>query len=639
MSDRAASPNDRLRSEATPKGRLELRALLALAWRSFRFLRPVRLHLLGLFGGFGLLALIFLPLGLLLFDVFWTRILLGLPLTDVETALLGLDPARFHPALAFGPEERREVLHRWMILAGLIAVVAVPLGLALSYYQIWILQRVNQALRLELLDRLQALSLRFHAESRVGDAIYRMYQDSAMVTRFLEAFVLAPVFTLGRFLLGVGVIAAFDLRFALLLAATWPPLLLLAMRFTAPMRRDFRRAREANSALTARIQETVVGMRVIKAYRAEPREQARFEAESKAAFAAAYTARNRFASYQVWLFWVTGAALVVGGALAAIQTRAGATTLAAALGFHVWTLGLWSYFKLRFGDGAAQARALFRTWGRAQDIAAGLDRVFELLDLTPAVCDVPDAVDLPRPRHGIRFRDVRFGYDPARPALDGIDLELPVGSMTAVLGPTGAGKTTLMALLLRLYDPDHGCIEIDGVPLERFRVASLRASISIALQEHLLFAASIRDNIAYGIPEASEERIRAAAHVACVDEFVERLPEGYATLLGERGAGLSSGQRQRVSLARAILRDAPILLLDEPTAALDAVTETRVLERLALWAKGRIVLLVTHRLSTARLAERVVVLHEGRVIESGETRELAARTGGTLRRLRAAECA
>jgi ATP-binding cassette subfamily B protein len=618
---------------------LRLRALAALTWRSLAFLRPVRLHLVALFTGFGSLALVFLPIGLLLIDVFWTRILAGLAPIEAEVALLGLDPTRFHPGAVMGPGERREMLRHWMVVAVVVAFIATPIALALSYYQIWILQRVNQGLRLALLDRLQSLSLRFHADSRIGDAIYRMYQDSSMVTRFLEAFVLAPIFTIGRFLVALAVVAAFDPRLALILLAVWPPLVWIGWRSARPLRHDFRRAREANSELTARIQETIAGIRVIKAYRAEPRELARFERESAAAFAAAFTARSRFASYLVWLFWVTGVALVAGGAISAVATERGLETFASVLGFHVWTLGLWNYFKDRFDNGGSQARSLLRTWGRAQDIAVGLDRVFEVLDHAPEVTDAADAIDLPAPTDGVRFRDVAFGYDPARPALVGVDLDLPVGSVTAVVGPTGAGKTTLLALLLRLYDPDRGAIEIDGVPLTRIRVASLRRGVSIALQENLLFAATIRENVAYGAPDASEQKLREAAWVACADEFIERLPDGWDTLLGERGVGLSSGQRQRLSLARAILRDAPILILDEPTASLDAATEARVLERLAVWARGRIVLLVTHRLSTARLADRLVVLESGRVIEVGTPEELVERPEGIFRRLRAAECA
>jgi ABC-type multidrug transport system fused ATPase/permease subunit len=207
------------------------------------------------------------------------------------------------------------------------------------------------------------------------------------------------------------------------------------------------------------------------------------------------------------------------------------------------------------------------------------------------------------------------------------------------VGPTGSGKSTLMALLLRLFDPSEGRIEIDGTDLRRFRVEHLRSRIAIALQENLLFGATIRENIRYAVPEASDEEVRRAARVACADEFIEQLPDGYDTELGERGTKLSTGQRQRLSIARAILKDTPILVLDEPTASLDAETELRVLERLAEWGKGRVIFLITHRISTIRRADQVAVLREGRVAECGSHEELLAKPEGAYRRLLESELA
>lgn len=613
--------------------RLHFRLVLALLLRCVRLLRPVRRHVALLFSAFAALALLFLPIGVVLFDTFWTRALQGQALLPFEATLLALDAARFVHVEALSPELRREVLARVVVAGVLAGIVVAPLVMALYYYQVWILQRVNQHLRLALLDRFQSLSLRFHADSKVGDAIYRMYQDSAMVTQLIEVLFLAPLYTLSRFAFCIGAMALFDPLLALMLALLWPPCLALGFWFSKRLRRRFRVAREATSTLTSRIQETLAGIKVIKAYGAEALEQRRFESASREAFDAAFDARSLLATFLVGLFWLAGAAMAGAGAFAALRTWRGDGIAVAALGFTVWNLGLFNYAKARFGDGAGQLRLLFRTWGRTQDIAIGLDRVFELLDLDPEVKDEPGALPLPPIRRGVRFRDVHFRYSPDRPALEGVDFEARVGSVTAIVGPTGSGKTTLMALLLRLFEPDRGAIEIDGVDVRRYQIASLRRSVGTALQENLLFGTTIRENVRYAVPDADDAAVREAARVACADEFIERQETGYDTPLGERGTKLSTGQRQRLSIARAVLKDTPILVLDEPTASLDAETELRVLRNLAEWGRGRLIFLITHRLSTIRQADQIVVLHEGRVAECGSHEALLAREGGLYRSL------
>jgi ABC-type multidrug transport system fused ATPase/permease subunit len=532
---------------------------------------------------------------------------------------------------------RSQIVARAVVGGVAIAALATPLALALWYYQVWILQRLNQLLRVQLLERLQALSLRFHDSSRVGDAIYRLTQDSAVVTQLVEVVLLTPLYTLGGYGLALAICLAVDLRLGLLLMAAWIPAVVVAAVFSAPLRRDFRRAREANAALTARIQEALAGIRVLKAHGGEAREQELFEAASRNAFDAAFEARHRYAVYGILVFACVSSVLAAAAAWGALETREQAELFAARLfattGVATWSLGVFQFVKDRFGSGTNQLRRLFRTWGRAQDLVIGLERVFEILDLEPEVRDAPGAVELPGVADGIAFRDVHFRYREDRPALAGIDLEAPVGAITAVVGPTGAGKSTLLALALRLFDPDRGRIEIDGIDLRRLRLASLRAQVAIALQENLLFGTTIRENVRYAVPEASDEAVRAAARLACADEFIEKLPLGYDTPLGERGTKLSTGQRQRLSIARAVLKDAPVLLLDEPTASLDAETEARVLRNLSAWGRERAILLVTHRLSTVRHADRIVVLERGTVVESGTPAELAARVEGAYRRL------
>lgn len=617
--------------------RLHFRLVVRILLRCLRLLIPVRRHVLRLIAGFAAVAIALAPIGFVLFDLFWTRALQGAPLTEIEALLLRFDPALTVRVGELSPELRRAVAQRTVALGVGASLVAMPLFLGLWYYQVWILQRINQMLRLELIDRLQALSLRFHADSKVGDAIYRLYQDSAMVTQLIDVLVLTPLSAAARFLFSLGVVFCFDPWLAVMLAALWPPALALGGVFSRRMRVRFRAAREANSDLTSSIQETLAGVKVLKAYGAEARAQTHFEQRSRAAFRRAFEARSLLAIFGMEIFWMAGVAMLASTAWAALATNAGAPLFAqrllAALGFTAWNLGLFNGIKMSFSGGADQVRRLFSTWGRVQDIAIGLDRVFELLDLDPDVRDAPGAVAIDRVRHGVAFREVSFRYRDDRLALENVSLDAPIGTITAIVGPTGSGKSTLMALLLRLFDPETGLVEIDGRDLRQIRLASLRSKVSIALQENLLFGTTVRENIRYAVPNAPDAAVREAARIACADAFIERLPQGYDTLLGERGTRLSTGQRQRLSIARAVLKDAPILVLDEPTASLDAATEAQVLENLAAWGRERLIFLITHRLSTIRRADRIVCMADGRVVETGSHESLIARQSGTYRRL------
>jgi ABC-type multidrug transport system fused ATPase/permease subunit len=615
------------------RDRLDWRLILELLRRCLRLLVPVRGHLIALCAGFAGLAIVFVPPVVLGFDLFWTRVLQGEALTDFQIGLFGLDPALWGAADGLAQAERHALARQVVVWGAVVIAVLFPIGAALYYYQVWILQRINQELRLELLERLQSLSLRFHADSRVGDALYRLYQDSAMVTQLIEVMILAPLSAVGRHLFCLVVVAVFDPGLAGVLAVTWPPTLWIAHAMTRRMRVAFRRSRESNSHLTSRIQETLVGIRVIKAYGAERFEQERFDESSLGAFAAAFRARNGFAFFQVAVFWVIGTTALTATAMATLDSRDGVPIAVAVAGFTAWNLGLYNYFKVRVGDATNSARDLFKTWGRVQDVSIGLDRVFEILDIEPEVKDAPDAVPLETVGEGVSFRDVSFAYADDRPVLRDVDFDAPTGTITAIVGPTGSGKSTLVALLLRLFDPGSGRVLVDGRDLREFTTASLRSQVAIALQENLLFGDTVRENIRYAVPDADDAAVREAARVACADGFIESLPDGYDTVLGERGTKLSTGQRQRLSIARAVLKDTPVLILDEPTASLDAATELAVLENLAEWGRHRTIFLITHRLSTVRRADRIVFLRAGRVEEAGSHDELMTRTDGAYRRL------
>ena len=271
-------------------------------------------------------------------------------------------------------------------------------------------------------------------------------------------------------------------------------------------------------------------------------------------------------------------------------------------------------------------------WAQAQDMGVGMERAFDQVDLTAEVRDAPDAMLITTIEDKVEFRGVRFGYRPDTPILHDIKLEARVGTITALIGPTGSGKSTLVGLLLRLFDPDSGQILIDGVDLRELQLESLRGQVGVALQENLLFGTTIRENIRYAVPDATEAQVREAARIACADEFIEMQPQGYDTPLGERGAKLSTGQRQRLSIARAIIKDTPVLILDEPTAALDAETELRVMQNLSEWGRGRVILLITHRLSTIRRADQIAYLRDGRIVECGSHEALVQKEGGAYAR-------
>ena len=628
---------------------LDLWGQLRVVRRCLPLLRGVRRHLVVLLLGMAALAVVGFGSFLVYAPALWNGALQGKPISEFAAHAVGLAPELVARVDSLTPPLRRALAERltWVLASVAIAIAAGIM--AISYYGVWILQRVNQTLRLKLVDRLQTLSLRFHDQSRVGDAIYRTYQDSAMVTQVVQSYIITPIAAGTQAITLTLVLAAFAPGLALALAATWLPLLALGAYFSPRLRAAFRIARETNSGLTSRIQESLAGVRVIKAYGLEAFEQARFEAASQAAFAGARTARSLLATFGVVVFWLIGSSILVATVFATLSTRnqaplwvatfvtAHGASVAqgwlASAGITVWTLGLYNAWKGIFSSGAGSVVGIFRTWGRAQDIAVGLDRVFELLDLEPEVKDAPDAIAMAPLREQISFRDVSFGYQADRPALVGVSFTAPIGAITALVGPTGSGKSTLMALLLRLFDPDAGAIEIDGVDLRRLRIAELRSAIAIALQENVLFAASVRENIRYAVPDASDADVRAAARVACADDFIAALPRGYDSELGERGAKLSTGQRQRITIARAILKNAPILVLDEPTASLDAETEHRLVRNLAEWGAGRCVFLVTHRLSTTRMANQIVYLDAGKVVESGTHETLMTRKGGAYRAL------
>lgn len=616
-------------------GELSFRQVVRTFVRTYPFIRPVIRPMLAWLGGSLIIFLWLAITGFVSTGVMIGSALGGNPVGTFNATVLGLDPAVYVNVERLSDAARLDLRWPIVVIAMLQVSVALVGGGLLYYYRIWIFQRVNQNMRMGLIEQLQALSLRFHADSRIGDSIYRVYQDSSMVTEIIQALFVEPLMFISRYLFGVVVVAAFSPAFALLLGLTFLPMLLLGAGFSPPLRRGFQQAREANSSLTSWIQESVAGIRVLKACGVEGDRRDVFEARSVAAFDAAFDARTRLALFGVLAFVAVSVAMVamqIGFAiLASAAAPVWGETVLLGFGFAVWNLGTFTVARDRGFDGAWALESVVNIWARAQDMAVGLRRVFAVLDLTPEVTDRPDATPLDPVVGEVAFTGVRFGYDPQQPVIEEVSFMGHPGTITALVGPTGAGKSTLMLLLLRLMDPDAGRITIDGIDIRTVTLESLRAQIGIATQENVLFSTSVRENIRYAVPDADDAEVRAAARIACADEFIERLAEGYDTLLGERAVKLSSGQRQRLVIARALMKDAPILILDEPTAALDAETELAVFDNLKRWGASKCVFLITHRLSTIRQADQVVYLRNGRVVEAGAPEELLARSGGLFR--------
>ena len=571
--------------------------------------------------------------GFLGFDVLMDSVGRAEPLSDVQAAIMLLPATGYVGVEALTEAARLEVLFRFLVVSAVIIVTTTSAFTLLAMYKVWILQRVNQDLRVTMVRNAEELSLRFHSQTSAGDGIYRVFQDSAMVTAVVDHVVVQPIIAIAMMALQIAVATLFSPYFAFLMLVAAVSVVVLALAVTPRLHRGSHAARSANAALFTRVQETFQGILAIKAYGFEDANLARFQSESTSALNAAFALRRDFAALKVAVSYLLALLLFATDYLATRFVLEEGAVFGASLlvlfGMSVtqWTVAVHQARRSRIDAFAIHFEELVRVWCFAQDMAVGLGRAFWVLEQQPEVNDPAEPVPFPAVREGVWLRGVRFGYEPATPVLRGFDFVARSGEVTALVGASGTGKSTAMALLLRLFDPDEGSVAIDGVDLRQVRVADLRAHVAIALQENVLFPTSIAENLRYATPEATEARLREAAEVACATGFIEELPDGFETVLGVGGALLSTGQKQRLSIARALVRDAPVLVLDEPTASLDADTERQVVANLKQWAAGRVVIIITHRLSTIRTADRIAVLADGTVTEAGTHSELMARQG------------
>jgi len=500
---------------------------------------------------------------------------------------------------------------------GLLGVLSVTS----NYATIKVGQQMVNDFRSELYAHLQRLSLAFHSRRQVGDLLYRLTSDTfAIQTLTMNGFF--PVITSVVLLVGMlGVMLRLDWVLTLIALAVVPLLfgaiVMLSRRITV-LATD---ARIKESAVWAIAQRTIGAIRVIQAFTTEEEEHRRFVATSGASLAAnlrLYTSQTVYtACVNVVVAAGTAAVLWFG----VTHVLAGKLTVGEVLVFTSYLASLY-----------APINSLMQTYGLVQGARVGAERVFEILETAPDLRDGTRPLAREEVRGAVTFEAVRFGYDPAQRVLEGVDFHVRAGEVVAIVGATGAGKTTLVSLVPRFYDPTAGRVLFDGIDVRDFQLKALRQQVAMVLQPPLVFPTTVRDNIAYGRPDATASAIEGAAHVAQLDDFLERLPEGLDTVVGEAGATLSAGEQLRITIARAVLRDAPILILDEPTSALDATTEARVMQGLEALMAGRTTFVIAHRLSTVRRADVILVLDAGRIVEQGTFTELVAR-GGHFARL------
>src|SRR6266576_2696037 len=564
---------------------------LALYRRLLRQARPYWLHLAGLFG-IGLLAS---PLALL--D--------PVPLKIVFDSVLGSHPLPAYvravlPSAVLG--SAGALLVAIGLLLGVAALTQLQ-ALANRFMQAYVGERLVLGLRTQLVQHAQRLSLSYHDSKGSADSLYRIQQDAAVIDKIMVEGIIPFVAAAVTLAMMIVVTLRIDWQLALVALGVSPPLFMLSRLYRPRMRRQSRQVKKLESSALAVVQETLGALRVVKAFGQESRETDRFVHRSTEGVAA----RIRMALMEGRYGMLVGLTSALGTAAVFFfgvrHVVAGVLT----------TGELW--MALRYLDKLYEPlKTISKKAAGIQSYLASAERAFALLDEQPEVPERPNARPIGRARGAVAFRHVSFAYGPDRPVLHDVSCDIAQGTRLGIVGATGAGKTTLISLLTRFYDPTEGQILLDDVDLREYKLADLRRQFAVVLQEPVLFSLSIADNIAYAAPGASRDQIVAAAQAANAHEFIERLPQGYGTEVGERGVKLSGGQRQRIALARAFLKDSPILILDEPTSSVDAKTEAAIVEALERLKQGRTVIVISHRSTTLAGCSAFLTVDGGRVV-------------------------
>jgi ATP-binding cassette subfamily B protein len=546
------------------------------------------------------------------------QVILGILITLVITATQLVVPAIIRQVIDQGITSRQVtfLLNASLLLVG-VGLLRAGLLYLQRYVSEWIANHIGYDLRNRLYDHIQHLPFAFHDHAQTGQLISRCIEDVRAVERF-TGFVVIEL--LRMFLMMIGIVALLFYENALLAAiALLPliPLILITTNFGQRISLFFYDVDTALGDLSAQLQENVSGAQVVRAFAREPYEIDRFKKRNRQLYHARVRVISTFARVMPTTHFLVSSSTILILWFGGRMVLDGVMTVGEVVAFNAYLLLL-----------AAPAQQLTWLVNAAGEAVAGLRRSFEILDLQPDIQSPPNAVTLPRLRGQVEIRQVCFQYSQQKvAALEEIDLQVEPNQVVALIGATGSGKTSLINLIPRFYDPSLGSVLVDGYDIRQVDLDSLRQQIGIVLQTSLLFSASIAENIAYGHPSATQEQIEAAARAAQAHDFIQQLPEGYQTVVGERGITLSGGQRQRIAIARALLLDPRILILDDSTSSVDVETERLIQQALDTLIEGRTTFIIAHRLSTVRRADLILVMQNGRIAERGRHADLLQQGG------------
>lgn len=532
--------------------------------------------------------------------------------------ILNLLPPLFQKQIIDDVIGKRLLSHLPMLVSGLIGVYALTrfLNIGEQYLRHVLGERFILDLRVLLYDYLQRLSLSFFENQQTGEIMSRITNDVNALEEFVTHSVGFLIVDLLR-LVGTAIILfALDWQLALLTLIPVPVLAVAMRDFNTRVRPIYRHIRDRLGDINAELQDNISGIRVIQAFGQERHELDRFTQRSTNYYEERVKGIRYWATFFPAMGFVASLGTIIVLGFGAYRVVSGALTLGGLVAFISYVASFYEPInRLVQVDNTVQ-----------QAIAAG-ERVFELLDTVPEIEDAPDAIELRAVHGAVTFDGVSFRYGTSDEVLRDVSFQMPPGQVVALVGPSGAGKTSIANLIPRFYDPVGGWVAVDGYDVKKVKLASLRKQMAVVLQDTFLFNGTVRDNIIYGKPDASEEEMTAAAKAAYAHEFIVNLPQGYDTEIGERGVKLSGGQKQRLALARAILTDPRILILDEATSSVDAEAEYLIQQALEQVLKGRTALVIAHRLSTIRHADKIIALEDGRIVEVGDHHELLARGG------------